>query len=141
VRAILRTLILWLVLLAVPFQGAASAAMLACAPATAATPAAAGAASAHDHHAMMAAAGAGHDHHAMMASADNGSDTGAPSDHHSGAKCGTCAVCCIGAAMAPVPRMPLQARAAQFVFLPFDVGYVPSVDLDHPERPPRSSLA
>jgi len=138
----MRTVILWLVLLAVPFQGFASAAVLGCitghggqmppAPATS-MPAHAQ----HDIHAMhdmhggehhaMPALDAGDDHHAMQ--------------HHGNAKCGACSACSLGASMAPAAIPALPVHAPPRVAALFAAGALPSVDLDLPERPPRFVLA
>jgi hypothetical protein len=120
VNSLFRSLILWLALLAVPFQGFAAAAMLPCAPAAGA-------------HAMQMTAGAHHGHAA--------SDSGAGHGHHAGAKCGTCAACCIGAAMASAPALAVASIAPQSVSIPFYAGHLPTVHPTLPERPPRPSLA
>jgi hypothetical protein len=136
-RTLFRSLILWLALLAVPFQGFAAATMLPCAPATNR--------SAADAHGMQAADGAGHGHAAMhkhaAAAGHAASDSGAGQGHHASAKCGTCAACCIGAAMAPAPTLAVASIAPQSVSIPFDAGHLPTVHPTLPERPPRSSLA
>ena len=121
-NAIIRSLIVWLVLLAVPFQGFAAAAALPCAPSGAM----------HDHAAMVHQ---GH-HVADAAGAVHHDGPG----HHAGTKCGSCAACWAGAAMAPaiaVPGMPQPAS----VTIPFDAGPVPTFHPSLPERPPRSARA
>jgi hypothetical protein len=128
VKAIIRSLIVWVVLLAVPFQGFASAAMLGCAPATPAK--------ATGHHAAMAdAAHAHHGTHQMVA----GDDAHTPGQHDS--KCSNCASCCLGAAIAPTTVAAVTMHAAPTLSVPFDDGPLPSVDPDHPERPPRFERA
>lgn len=126
VKLILRTLILWLVLLAVPFQGLATAAMLPCAGC--------------DH-----AAAGGHQatdtqqaepHHGA---AEPATMHGGVGDHHG--KCSNCADSCVGAAIAPSGLPALVAHAPAALSIPFDAGPLSSVDLDHPERPPRGALA
>jgi hypothetical protein len=146
VKILLKSLIVWLLLLAVPFQGFASATMLMCAPmqsiahgaAVAATPA-----PPHDHAAMLAAQSAGQEHHATGSSAaaahaDAGDASAA--GHHASGKCNSCAACCFGAAMAPSHIGGIFAEAQNFPVLAFDAGAVPAVDLALPERPPKSSL-
>ena len=143
-NSLLRTVIVWLVLLAVPFQGFAAAAMLGCAgghlPAPVVTTVATPAADLHAQHAM-------HAMHAMddgashaAATAHDGGD-GHGMQHHGSAKCGACAACSIGAAMAPAPALALAVHAPPLLAVPFAAGHVPSVDLALPERPPRLSLA
>jgi hypothetical protein len=126
VTAIIRSLIIWLALLAVPFQGFASAAMLPCAP----SPAAA----AHAHMHMAGMAHAQHDHAAV-----HHTDSARLSHHD--AKCGNCASCCIGAALMPLALVAAAPHGAAALAIPSDAGHLPSVDLDHPERPPRFERA
>jgi hypothetical protein len=131
VNAIVRTLIVWLTLLAVPFQGFASAAMLPCAPAAPAPALHA----VHEHHHMHATTAqqrddVTHGHH---------DHAGKHAGHHS--KCGNCAACCVGAAIAPPPMAVGSPNGAPERAIPFHAGHVPSVDLDLPERPPRIALA
>lgn len=142
-NTLLRTLTLWLVLLAVPFQGVAAAAMLGCGVGDMGHPAPASSAAAdmgaeHAHHGMH-----GGQHHAMPAA-----DAGADADdghhspqHHGNAKCGACSACSIGAAIVPAPVLALPVHAPPRLAAPFSAGLLPSVDLALPERPPRFVLA
>jgi hypothetical protein len=126
VKIIFRTLIVWLVLLAVPFQGLATAAMLPCAGCDHSQ--------AHGHHAgKMPQAAA---HHAMQ---DKAAMHGSALDHH--AKCSNCADSCVGAVIAPASVAAVVAHAPAAFSIPFDAGHVPSVYPDHPERPPRFARA
>jgi len=139
VNTLLRTLILWLVLLAVPFQGFASAAMLGCGVGNMGHPAPASPAPAdmraeHAHHGMHGA-----EHHAMPA-ADAG-DQHHSAQHHGDARCGACSACSIGAAIVPAPVLALPVHAPPRLAAPFSAGLLPSVDLALPERPPRFILA
>lgn len=142
----LRSLIVWLLLLAVPFQGFASATMLMCAPMQSTAPRAAvvsAPAASHDHAAMLAAQSAGQEHHASDASltaahADAG-DTSATS-HHAGQKCNSCAACCFGASMPPSHVSRVTAEAQNYPTAALETGSVPAVDLALPERPPKYSL-
>jgi len=118
VNTVLRTLFVWLLLLALPFQGVAAARMLPSAgmpQTTAATPAQ------HCHDMHQAAAG---DH------ADKSRNK------HQGA----CADCCIVVAPVPAPIVP-PACAPPSWAIPFRAGHVPSVDPVLPERPPRFLVA
>jgi hypothetical protein len=132
---LLRSFIVWLMLLALPYQGYASAQMLLCvAPATTATmvaqPAMSMSSGRHDHAAMLAAQAhglSGHQH----------SDC---SSSHSHMKCSGSACC---AAAAPVlaleladASLPLAARVMLFYS-----DFLPAVDLAHPERPPQDAVA
>ena len=136
-KLIHRTLLVWLLLLALPFQGLASAGMLLCAPA--AQPPALTMAMDMDAHRVP------QDHAAMlkaMASQANTSHcaTDAQSGDHHGTKSGSCAACCIGAAMAPAALPVLVLAPSRFISIPFHAGHVPSVEPALPERPPRTAL-
>ena len=137
VQTVLKSLIVWILLLAVPFQGFASATMLMCAPMQPASPAAAFAAP-HDHHAMLAAQAAGHVRHAATAHA--GSKDQPPAGHHANGKCNSCAACCTGAPIPPSYAIRVPVAIQNCAVVPFDSDFVPAVDLAFPERPPISSL-
>ncbi|QNA99689.1 hypothetical protein [Massilia sp. Se16.2.3] len=94
----LRTLIVWLVLLALPFPGFASAAMLGCAAGHGARTVAAAAPHGDAHAEHMQAMATGMDHAAMAAMHDDAAGT-----HHGAGKCSACAACSIGAAIVPAP--------------------------------------
>jgi hypothetical protein len=155
-KAVFRSLLLWLLLLAIPFQGVASAGMLLCAPGPG--PAQASAplmAAGHDHAAMLAAAAEAHAAHGQVqADGADSADGGAPGGHgahdghnahdardahdaHGPAKCGTTGACCVGAALAPALPGVLPVMAASSQSIPFYSGQLPAVDLALPERPPQ----
>lgn len=128
--ALFRSFVVWLVLLALPYQGYAAAQMMLCA-----VPAPASAS-----HAQMVMPAGPHDHAAMMAAAQAKpkGDDGASS--HTGMKCSGSACC---AAAAPVltlavtePALPVESR-----LIPFYSGFLPAVDLANPERPPQGHYA
>jgi hypothetical protein len=124
VKTLLKSLIVWLMLLAIPFQGFASATMLVCAPMDSAP-----------QRATVASAVAGqHQHHA--AHADK-----AAAHHHAGGKCNSCATCCFGAIMAPSSASRVPAEVQHFAFISIEIDQIASVDLAHPERPPQTSLS
>jgi hypothetical protein len=131
---VLRTMLLWLLLLALPFQGIAQAATL-CAPA-APVPVAAP----HDHAAMMRGHTAlAHDHAAMA-------DAAPAHDHHDGgghtpAKCGKAAACCLGAALAPFIAAPPALPPPPSEAIPFRAAAPLPVHLAALDRPPKSRLA
>lgn len=134
-NSILRTLIVWLVLLAVPFPGFASAAMSGCAAGHASRSLAAPASQDHDAHAgHLEAMQAEHDHAAMMAGMH---DADGDAQHGVG-KCSACSACSIGAAIVPAPLPALAIHAPPAWTIPFTTGRVPSVHLALPERPPRA---
>ena len=124
---LLRSLIVWLMLLALPYQGYASATMLLCvAPATPGSTA---------HVAMPSGP---HDHVAMMAAQTHKKHAGKSA--HSAMKCGGAACCAAAApalaAMAGMPVLPLVSVAVAFYS-----DFLPAVDLAHPERPPQGQHA
>jgi hypothetical protein len=129
---LLRSLIVWLMLLALPYQGYAAATMMLCvAPATTAGPAQAAMPSGpHDHAALMAAQAA----HADHSHGNDGQST------HSSVKCSGSACCAAGA---PVLALALNVPALQpvSVAVPFYSEFLPAVDLAHPERPPQGHYA
>lgn len=150
-KSLAHVFLAWLLLLALPFQGVAAAGMLPCAP-----PAALYAVDVHAVDAPMAgpghaAATAGADnadaHCAMQATsktASNAASYGAPDCHDGNAHHGkgSCASCCVGAAMAPatVPTPPALATPDSSS-IPFRAGHLPSVDPTLLERPPRARRA
>lgn len=125
-KSFLRILIVWLVLLALPFAGLASAAASCCPPGT-------GNAMQHTQAGMHHHAG-GQQHHGCDQQHDH-------STRHDG-KCANCAACCTAPMLAPLafappPVLPPPSSYA----IAFDAGHMPTVDLDHPERPPRFARA
>jgi hypothetical protein len=127
VKAILKALIVWITLLALPLEGIAAATMCLCAPSAVAHPLAR-----HDHdHASMAADAA---HAQPSAHADHHH----PASHHGCAKCAACGACGACMAMAPASMTVLPASAAAAVTVASDQHALPSVDLALPERPPRA---
>jgi hypothetical protein len=143
----IRTLFIWLLVLAVPVQGAAAATMAFCGPghhgggASAAMQATASA-----DHAHLGGEHADHQHTQGEALADEGSavstDSAAPAEvkHGSQQKCSVCASCCsLGAILSSVLAVPAP------VFSPTVFStVVASVELfaaDGPDRPPRTVLA
>ena len=111
-NTVLRSLFVWLLLLALPVQGVAVAARML--PSAAATTAAQ-----HCHDMAPATDGA------------KAADAHHPDKHH-----GACADCCIAAAPVPATVVP-PACAPPSVAIPFRAGHVASVDPALPERPPR----
>jgi hypothetical protein len=121
---LLRSFVVWLMLLALPYQGYASAQMLLCvAPAPA--------------HAAMVMPSGPHDHAAMMA-AQTKQEHG--STHHTTMKCSGSA-CCAAAAPLLVLELAAPALPAASRVIPFYSDFLPAVDLAHPERPPQGNFA
>jgi hypothetical protein len=146
VKILVKSLIVWFLLLAVPFQGFASATMLFCAPLespASVTMSGSTPAPDHDHAVMLTGEHAQHDHHAQSDHAleQHDSHDASPANHHDGGKCNSCAACCFGASMGPSDSVRLPVETQQFTAVPFDTGFVPAVDLALPERPPQASLS
>lgn len=140
---LIRTFLVWLLVLAVPAQGAAAVTMAFCGPnhhAGAAVTDAEPVASAEQAHAPST-----HGDHAQTAaapedSADTGSSAAPAKSGHSGKqKCSACASCCsIGAMLNSVLAVPVPDLTPTV----FSVT-VPTVDafaIDGPDRPPRIVL-
>lgn len=131
-KTALRSLFVWLLLLALPWQGVASARML---------PAVGGMAHAstamarlHDG-APVPAHCALHMKQRMEAGAmEKAGHGGHAQGSHGGSSCPSC---CIGVALAPAPAMPPALAPPDFIAVPFRAGHVTSVDPVLPERPPR----
>jgi hypothetical protein len=160
-KALLRTLLLWFLLAAVPLQGFASATMLLCAPQPApAMHEAMPADGPHDHAAMLAAQhvngavhhdgahhqGALHDpaqhdfaHHdpAHHDPAHHDPDT----SHAEHAKCASAGACCTGAPLAPAPPAAPALQDGRCATVPFVPAAPAAVDLAGLERPPKSAPA
>lgn len=137
---LLRSLVVWLLLLAMPFQAYASATMMPCASPI------------HDSQSSMAMA-AGHDHAAMMAAMaqagaapqqlhqDHHADHCANNLHNAHAKC-DCAACCVGAVLASTSMLAVIPALDNLSEPPaLYADFLPAVDLAHPERPPQSPRA
>lgn len=124
-------------LLAIPFQGIASAAMLACAH-DVVNNAAQGtqqAAHAAPHHG--AASSPCHETQKMH---DGSHDLAQDAHDHDG-NCSACAACCMGAAMAPAASLNPPAPTLTSALRVAATGRLAAVDLALPERPPRFPLA
>ena len=145
---LIRALLIWLLVLAVPAQGAAAATMAFCGPNHHGGGGAAQMqATAPTHHAHPDGAVASeHQHFQATAAADEDSSASedsvasAKGSHASKHKCSACASCCsVGAILSSVLAVPAPVFAPT-VFS----ALVPSVDTfaaDGPDRPPRMVLA
>ncbi len=138
---LVRLIVMWLIAVALPIQGATAATLLHC-RSTAPAPAT----GAHEHPAHHHEAQAGHgeaaaDHqHAGPVSHDGVPST--PDHHHGGGKssCSACASCCSAAAL---PAMPIVLASQDLEGPVFTVPELPVVVFltDGPERPPRTILS
>lgn len=146
---LVRSLLMWLLVLAIPVQGVAAATMLYCAPkhsSTLSTLAAESGPSESDPSADVHASGHQPDHHAHAAiishgpgGADGVSATADLPDgsslSHQCSVCGSCSVC--GGLLSAEPVTPLlEPAATAFASLRVDVA---PFTADGPERPPRIS--
>jgi hypothetical protein len=126
VNILLRSFIVWCLLLALPLQGFAAATMPACAPVPAAPAMAMAMAPHHDHQAMLA----------MQRAAPAATDDSACAAHAAG-KCHACAACCPGAM--PCASLRLAPGSAPNAAITLYSGFLPVVDLALPERPPQAA--
>jgi hypothetical protein len=131
VNTLLRSLIVWLLMLALPWQGAAAAAMAACGPAPAQ----------HQQHRPHDGARPPCHESAMAAHTAHSVDKQEKQAHAGAAKCAHCAACSIGAAALPASLPPLVVHAPPAAAPPAADSRLPSVHLAQPERPPRPRLA
>ena len=140
---LVRTLLVWTLVLAIPAQGMAAATMAFCGPGhdgTASVRIAMSVPSEHAHHGGSPSA---HPLHAG-ASVDAASTDAPVLAEKAGTapqqKCSACAACCaLGALLSTVPVVPATASAPT-VFITF-VPAVDAVAADGPDRPPRNVLA
>jgi hypothetical protein len=128
VNTLLRSLIVWLLMLALPWQGAAAAAMLACGPAQQQQ---------QQHQRHDGARPPCHE----SAMAAHSVDKQEKQAHAGSAKCAHCAACSIGAVALPASLPPLAVHARPVAAHPGADSRLPSVHLAQPERPPRPRLA
>lgn len=133
-KNLFKSLIVWLLFVAIPFQGVAAASMRSCAPMA---PAHCAAMQGGQHHAALAVAAS------AATNSDHAADT--LTHHHAGtksaAKCQSCVYCGVGAVMAPASlTAPLAGAPCGLTHGALRVGDLPAVDLDLPERPPKTSL-
>ncbi len=125
-RAILHTILVWLMLLAVPVQGFASATMLLCEPVVV----------------SLHASPAAHNHAAMLeAQSSEQADQPTSSSHHTAGKCSSCAAFCLGLVMmtSSQPSLPMLDFPSQHDTV--STSRLTSVIPEHPERPPQAVLA
>lgn len=131
---VLRAVFVWLLMLAIPVQGYAGIAMLACGPGHEA----AATAGHHDadassvHHGTEASA---HAHHDMADAPD-----AAEFDHAAKLTCSACASCCAAPAL-PTVHLPVSLPATVDRPAATVVSSLVLFMTDGPERPPRSTCA
>jgi hypothetical protein len=133
VKSIVRSLLVCFLMLALPFQAYASASMLPRVANAALAAHAAPAAELPPCHQQMAK-----DHMAMTKASSAHDGDASP---HDKSKCGACAACCVGAAMASSLPAALALAPPSTTSIPFHAGHLPSVDPVLLERPPSTLLA
>lgn len=143
----IRTLLIWLLVLAVPFQTATAASMAMCGPGQQTTAADESAAPTTAHVHTGDQVHGGHDHHASPAQATEAVDASAagastptsvmPADAQT---CSVCASCCSGTAMlGSTPKVvPPEFGSVAFVSLLPPIAFVAATG---PDRPPRGTHA
>lgn len=126
-----RMLLTWLLVLAIPAQAGAAAVMAFCHPGQDAPSVSA---PLHLEHSPA------HDHEAHEHPVNLTADAGHHTDHHADHKCSACATCCsVSALLNSVPT--IAALAASPVFFTAVACTVDAFIADGPERPPRTFLA
>lgn len=142
-QRVLRFLLVWFLVVAMPLKGVAAVAMLACGPAHAHGHSAVQAPADHaDHaagHGFADHAGTTH-HHAAHAAPAQGGDDGADALSKLIHKCSACAACGAGAALPAQPPHFAAPEAEPTAFTPLPLSAVRFVT-DGPDRPPRPFLA
>ncbi|MFM9915359.1 MAG: hypothetical protein ACKVOX_06100 [Rhizobacter sp.] len=118
-----RAALMWVLLVALPFQGFAAASMLGCGP---------------SHHRVSESTA----HEAAPAASAHGHEHEASGDHRhadKASKCSVCAACCVGAAL---PATALVFAAAAPTDAPSTLPSMGAVGFltDGPDRPPRPFL-
>ncbi len=131
----LRTLLSFLIMLAIPLQGFAAASMVFCGP----------------HHASLTQPGHSDHHHDGAAAPGHHHDAGPAADAGEtgfegylkflSVKCSACASCCSLAAVPIAPFPPLTFLPAISVAVPFFGSSYSGIVPDGLERPPRQHLA
>ncbi|MGZ8272371.1 MAG: hypothetical protein ACXWUM_00555 [Burkholderiaceae bacterium] len=132
----LRSVLTWLLLVAVPLQGYAAAGMLFCGGSGERAPVAAGAEHHHDH--ATSPLDGTHQHEATAGASDDGAALDLHDAMHG--TCSACSSCCSVAALlsAPMACVVFEPRTTQFIeYERADTGHGPA----RLERPPRLNLA
>ncbi|RZL86972.1 MAG: hypothetical protein EOP82_28075 [Variovorax sp.] len=125
-----RAILLWLMMLAVPFQGYAAAAMAFCAP----EPVQPAAGFMHDHSQHDHASAHGVEHHAAVSSDDRTNDHAAQGDTFH--KCGNCASCHSVGLMPTIDMATVQGLPQAGLAEPFQA--MATVSPRVPHKPPRA---
>lgn len=131
----LKRLVIWLMLIALPMQSFAAVTMLHCAPRHEAI-----AAVVHEHHASGMEGHEGHTHHHADADAGTNSQTD-DIPTISTDKCSACSTCCMSSMAMTYPQWMSPIQIGAPVLVPHPALSFHSIILDGPQRPPRSFLA
>lgn len=141
---VLKAIVIWLLLLALPVQGYAAAVMAVCGP----VPQQADKHATHhmaaaddDGHGESGYSGLGHHRAADNTLADHDTAPHHPAGKHASSACGSCGVCCIGAVMLISQLNWDLLLNGSTLYAPASSPRLPGVVLAGPERPPRTILA
>lgn len=144
--SLLRLVIAWLLMAALPLQGMAAASMLFCDQAAHATAGEAAHERAGHQHARAAASSDGHDHHAVSGHHEHSDAVATAGNHVDSAKagkaagdhaCPICASCCNVVAISETPMLNLEAARPAPPALQGPVRVL-TRDAPAPEKPPRA---
>ena len=137
-KSIVRSLLLCFLMLALPFQAFAAASML---PRVAQATVSMHAAQGDDLPPCHRQTAQDHNASALKAVPAIDAHTGHHPGEHDKGKCGSCAACCVGAALASGLPAALALAPPSTDSIPFRAGHLPSVDPVLLERPPSTFLA
>jgi predicted cobalt transporter CbtA len=146
-RIFLKPFVLWLLLIAVPFQGYAASAMMCCGSAHAKDASHAAQSEKHDH-AHSAVSGLDHDHESALGAAGTTATEQDSAHHHPGDgskraafKCSACASCCVGAVLLQTPNFSFDVAPLQSMRIAFVPRYFYRFVPETLERPPYRLIA
>jgi hypothetical protein len=141
VKILLKSLVVWIMLMAVPFQGFASAMMLTCAPIQPISEDATGSVFTSPYYDYRVPNASQEMEHAQSGHVTPlASDTDLSEQHRMDGSCKDCVSCHFGTAMAPSLVTPFAFSKPQLATDHFTLGRLAHVDLALPERPPQLTL-
>ncbi|TAJ19862.1 MAG: hypothetical protein EPO47_02575 [Rugosibacter sp.] len=149
-RKLLKPFVLWLLLIAVPFQGYAAATMMCCGSAHSkgAEHAAQASAMQGNMHSHMSGMDHDHDEGAVAAASNSATESDSIAHHHDGGvskrvafKCSACASCCVGAALVQTSDYSFGVAPLNSARIAFITRYFHRFVPDNLERPPYRLIA
>lgn len=145
-RKFLKPFVLWLLLIAVPFQGYAAATMMCCGSAHSKGVGHAAQEQVGDIHSHLS--GMDHDHDEDAVAASNATESDSDAHHHDGDtskrvafKCSACASCCVGAAIVQTSENSLSVAPLNSMRIAFFTRHFHRFVPDTLERPPYRLIA